>query len=197
MLKPTLLTSNLRHLLSITEQLIQKKGCKKTTLQDIIQSSGLSKGAIYHYVRSKDELFGLILQIKMEQTDEAFHKQKQKTNTGLEGPLRAIADGMKYLIDEKDVTNVIFIYLLGRKEDPSIADILSNIHEHSLHMSVSWIEDGQQAGVIRSDLDAKQTAMMFMTFSYGLRVRAMIDASNMSNAVQEFHELMQNTLQRT
>ncbi|GAB3051414.1 TetR/AcrR family transcriptional regulator [Virgibacillus ainsalahensis] len=196
MLEHISLTSNFRHLLLITEELIQEKGCKKTTLQDIIQNSGLSKGAIYHYVRSKDELFGLILQIKTEKTNEDFHKETKKANTGLEGPLRAIANGMKYLTDEEDVTNVIFIYLLSRKEEPAIADILSHIYEHSIHLSVSWIEAGQRAGVITDDLDAKQTAMMFMTFSYGLRVRAMIDASNMSNASQEFHELMRNKLRK-
>lgn len=197
MLRDIRLTPNLRHLLSITEQLIQEKGCKKTTLQDIIRVSGLSKGAIYHYVRSKDELFGLILQIKMEKTNDDFHKEKKKANTGLEGPLRAIANGMKYLTDEKDVTNVIFIYLLGRKEEPAISDILSYIYDHSFHLSVSWIEAGQRAGVIIEDLDAKQTAIMFMTFSFGLRVRAMIDPSNMANVSQEFHELMRNTLRKS
>lgn len=196
LLKDIQFTSSLRHLLLITEQLIQEKGCKKTTLKDIIQHSELSKGAIYHYVRSKDELFGLILQIKMAKINDDFMKEKKKTNAGLEGPLSAIADGMKYLIDEADVTNTIFIYLLGRKEEPAIADILSQIYEQSINLSVSWIEAGQRVGVIADGLDAKQTAMMFITFSYGLRVRAMIDPSNTSNAIQEFHDLMRNTLRK-
>ncbi|WP_245602145.1 TetR/AcrR family transcriptional regulator [Peribacillus kribbensis] len=42
-------------------------GCKNTTLQEIIKASGLSKGAIYHYVSSKDELFGLIFQNKLQE----------------------------------------------------------------------------------------------------------------------------------
>ncbi|WP_257009701.1 TetR/AcrR family transcriptional regulator [Evansella halocellulosilytica] len=196
MLKHIRFTSNLCNLLSITEQLIHEKGCKKTTLQDIIQRSGLSKGAIYHYVRSKDELFGLILQIKMEKINDEFLKEKEN-ETGLEGPLHAISNGMKYVTDEADVTNNIFIYLLGRKEEPAIADILSHIYEHSIQLSVSWIEAGQRAGVIADTLDANQTAMMFMTFSYGLRVRAMIDPSSMSDASQEFHELMRNTLRKS
>lgn len=197
LLKDIQFTSNLHHILSITEQLIQKKGCKKTTLKDIIQHSELSKGAIYHYVRSKDELFGLILQIKMTKINEDFMKEKNKTNAGLEGPLNAIADGMKYLIDEVDVTNTIFIYLLGRKEEPAIADILSQIYEQSIHLSISWIEAGQRAGVIAEGLDAKQTAMMFITFSYGLRVRAMIDSSNSTlNSIKEFHEFMRNVLRK-
>ncbi|WP_175471903.1 helix-turn-helix domain-containing protein [Paenibacillus naphthalenovorans] len=37
-------------ILSTTEQLIKEKGCQQTTLQDIMERTGLSKGAIYHYV---------------------------------------------------------------------------------------------------------------------------------------------------
>jgi AcrR family transcriptional regulator len=40
-------------LLTSTEQLIQEKGCKNTTLKDIIEQTGLSKGAIYHYVTAR------------------------------------------------------------------------------------------------------------------------------------------------
>lgn len=188
------LTRNLSHILTITEQLILKKGCMNTTLQDIVKFSGLSKGAIYHYVRSKDELFGLILQIKMEQTNDDFHKEAQQANAGLERPLTAIVNRMKVLLDESDVTNTIFIYLLGRKNDPAIADILSHIYQYSTELSISWIQAGQKAGVVAEDLDPKQTAMMFITFSYGLRVQAMIDPANISFSLHEFHQLMRNTL---
>lgn len=197
LLKSLKLTENLRHLLTITEQLILEKGCINTTLQDIIKRSGLSKGAIYHYVRSKDELFGLILQIKMEKTNADFHKETQKANAGLEGPLTAIVNRLKLLLDETDVTNTIFIYLLGRKSDPAIADILSHIYQYSSELSISWIKAGQKAGVIAGDLDPKQVTTMFITFSYGLRVQAMIDPTTISHSLQEFHELMRNTLGTT
>ena len=54
-----------QHILAITEELILEKGCRHTTLKSIIERTGLSKGAIYHYVDSKDELFRLILQSKV------------------------------------------------------------------------------------------------------------------------------------
>ncbi len=106
----------------------------------------------------------------MAKINDNFLKEKNKPNVGLEGPLSAISGGMKYLIDEEDVTNTIFIYLLGRKEEPAISEILFQIYEQTIHLSVSWIEAGKRGGVIKDDLDAKQTAMMFITFSYGLRV---------------------------
>jgi AcrR family transcriptional regulator len=55
----------LRLVLETTEKLAAEIGCQNTTLQEIIKRSGISKGAIYHYVQSKDELFGLILEQHM------------------------------------------------------------------------------------------------------------------------------------
>ncbi|WP_084731330.1 TetR/AcrR family transcriptional regulator [Seinonella peptonophila] len=59
----------------MTEELILERRCHRTTLQDILQKAGVSKGAIYHYVNSKDELFALILKQKLVQVDERFNKK--------------------------------------------------------------------------------------------------------------------------
>lgn len=192
--EPIKLTKSLRHLMLITEQLVLQKGCKKTTLQDIIQQSGLSKGAIYHYVRSKEELYGLILRNHTVKIDDSFFEEARKDTTGLDEPLLAIVNHLDYLTDKNDVRNIIFIYLLGQKDDPVINNLLSSIHVHSLDSSISWIKTGQEAGVIKSGLNAKNTAKMFMTFSYGLRVRAMIEETDISHEINEFYELMRSTL---
>lgn len=191
------LTASFRHLLATTEQLIKEKGCKQTTLQDIIERSGFSKGAIYHYVRSKDELFGFLLRIKMEETNKKFQQAKDEKKASLEAPLSAIASTFKYLTDEKDITNQIFIYLLGRKDQPAISKVLSKVHEHSKELSISWIEEGQRAGVIPESLDAQKTAIKFMTFAYGLRVMAMVHEGNHMLSMQDYYDFMFGILRRS
>lgn len=65
----------LRAVLETTEQLAAEIGCQNTTLQEIIKRSGMSKGAIYHYVQSKDELFGLILEEHMIKKVEDYRNK--------------------------------------------------------------------------------------------------------------------------
>ena len=43
-------------ILSAAERLFAQKGYAKTTLQDIIDTTGLSKGAVYHHFKSKEEI---------------------------------------------------------------------------------------------------------------------------------------------
>lgn len=45
-----------RELLNIAERLFVEKGFQQTSVDDILQASGLSKGGFYHYFKSKDEL---------------------------------------------------------------------------------------------------------------------------------------------
>lgn len=195
MTEPIKLTKSLRQLMETTEHLILEKGCKKTTLQDIIRRSGLSKGAIYHYVRSKEELYGLILRNHSVNVDDSFFKQASKETAGLDEPLSAIVSHLDYLTDKDDVRNIIFIYLLGLKDNPVIIELLSNIYEASLKNAISWVETGQKAGVIKSELDPQSTAKMFMSFSYGLRVRGMLEEEDISHEINDFYNLMKNTLQ--
>lgn len=45
----------IRRLLDTTKALIEDVGCKSLTMKDIVDRSCLFKGAIFHYVKSKNE----------------------------------------------------------------------------------------------------------------------------------------------
>ena len=47
-------------ILSAAARLFLEKGYDRTSLQDIIQQTGLSKGAIYHHFSSKEAIFEAI-----------------------------------------------------------------------------------------------------------------------------------------
>jgi AcrR family transcriptional regulator len=45
-----------KELLTIAESIFLKKGYEQTSINDILNASGISKGAFYHYFKSKDEV---------------------------------------------------------------------------------------------------------------------------------------------
>ncbi|OPA79218.1 TetR family transcriptional regulator [Paenibacillus selenitireducens] len=49
------------HILSVSAKLFIEKGFDKTSIQDIIQELGMSKGAVYHHFKSKDEILGAVM----------------------------------------------------------------------------------------------------------------------------------------
>ncbi|MDY0393918.1 TetR/AcrR family transcriptional regulator [Virgibacillus halophilus] len=86
-------------LLDTTKDLVQEKGCNNMTLNDIIKRTKLSKGAIYHYVRSKDELLALVLQERMEKINDRFFEKVNEGKKEFEGPMKEIVRKLPSLQD--------------------------------------------------------------------------------------------------
>ncbi|MFB7138131.1 TetR/AcrR family transcriptional regulator [Gottfriedia sp. NPDC056225] len=190
------LNSSFQLILSVTEQLIEEKGCRKTTMQDIIDRTGLSKGAIYHYVTGKDELFGLILKARIGQVDTKFLEVVSKNETvGINDPLKVIAGGVAKHSTEQDVTTKIFIYLLSRVDNQKVEEILKDVYLHSLATSTKWIKVGQEEGAIPLAVDAEKMANLFLTFMYGLRVQNTMNKYNSKINMSDIFEMMFRTLQ--
>jgi AcrR family transcriptional regulator len=183
-------------ILDTAEQLIQEKGCRKTTLQDIIDRSGLSKGAIYHYVSGKDELFGLILKERMAGMDQSFYEAaKVQANTSITNPLQAIALGAFQNTGFDSVTNKIFIYLLGQMDNPKVAAIVQDIYQFAIQTGEKWIQFGQEHGVIPSSVDSEKLSLIFVTFMYGLRVQNMILQGESKLNTEDIFQVMFRSLQ--
>lgn len=183
-------------ILSTTEQLIKEKGCQQTTLQEIMERTGLSKGAIYHYVKSKDELFGKILLGYMEEINHSFHEAvNQSKEKDVQKPVQALVSSFA----EREVSNLIFIYLLSQRHNPKTEAILEEVHQNSLLLSETWIKVGQEHGAIPADVDAKSFASMFVTLSYGLRINQMLDKDPEQQApkLQDMFRLMVGALKKS
>lgn len=60
------------HILKTATRLFLKKNFKEVTMKEIVQASGMSKGAFYHYFSSKDQLFCEITDIFLSWAETDF-----------------------------------------------------------------------------------------------------------------------------
>ncbi|TXK84456.1 TetR/AcrR family transcriptional regulator [Paenibacillus sp. N3.4] len=183
-------------ILEATEELIREKGCRQTTLQDIISETGLSKGAIYHYVSGKDELFGLLMKSRIEQVNARFKAVVSDQHaSGLRNPLQLIAEAMVQTSHHADVTNKIFIYLLSQMDNTKVSAIVQGVYYYTLETCIRWICEGQEAGVIPAQADNRKIATAMLSFMYGLRVQHTIRQDIGSMTAEEIIQLMSRALQ--
>ena len=71
-------------ILNTATQLFIQKGSEKTSMQDIAQTAGISKGAIYHHFKSKDEIVVEVMRSRQELMEEEM-KQWLKATENLTG----------------------------------------------------------------------------------------------------------------
>src|SRR5690625_3951519 len=100
-----------------------------------MERSSLSKGAIFHYVKTKDEIYALVLIERLEEINQRFENQVNKPKKEFEGPLQEITKKMVNLNDPKEITNQILIYLLSKTGRPEIDDALKQFYDQSVLFS--------------------------------------------------------------
>lgn len=183
----------LKAVLETTERLAAEIGCQNTTLQEIMKRSGMSKGAIYHYVQSKDELFGLILEEHMFRKVEEYraktaHHREPGAGAGHPpgGPVGPLAPGrlgpltviVRGLLEPGNQRQVVlrrcFIYLLSRQEQPDVARIVGNLQLSWISFTAEWMEGCQVRGLLPSSVPVRRTSAMIIAFLFGLMVQKSI-----------------------
>lgn len=185
----------IRQLLDATKELLRDKSCHAITLKDIMEQSQLSKGAIFHYVKSKDEIFAWVLEERLEAVNERFEEEVAGSlNKTFDGPMLAISKSLAGLEDSHEATNKVLLYLMGKENEPAVAEVLEHFHERSVSVSRQWITTGQRHGVIKENVNPDETAELFVLLSLGLRVRASLRPSSRSVAAKEVSDFMAGIL---
>ncbi|MNI37046.1 HTH-type transcriptional repressor KstR2 [compost metagenome] len=99
----------LEQILSVSTKLFMEKGFEKTSIQDIIIELGMSKGAIYHHFKSKEDILDAVMKKQFQYTTRMLYELIQHTKA---------ANAREKLI-------LILEHVVSDPEAHSIDDILS------------------------------------------------------------------------
>ncbi|WHZ55764.1 TetR/AcrR family transcriptional regulator [Metabacillus hrfriensis] len=183
-------------LLEAASALIKEVGCAKTTLSEIMERTGLSKGAIYHYIKSKDELFAKVLEARIHETNEKFFEKMGKSKEDMTDPIDVLSESFEAINHPKDVVNQILLYFIGRNEQKKAKEALREFDQWMFEFSKLWIVSGQKNGVISEQIDANQTAELFVLMSSGFRMRNVHSGSKYEFNTCQFTAMMKDLFRK-
>ena len=141
-----------QRLLNVARTLFAEKGFEGTSVQDVVVAAGVTKGAMYHYFSSKDdllyEIYGRVLRMQMERL-EKFVSQEGPVEERLHA---AAADVVATTIENLDSTTIFFrsLHQLSEEKQKEVRRERRRYHETFRAMVV----EGQQSGVFRDDISA-------------------------------------------
>ncbi|PLR68760.1 MULTISPECIES: TetR/AcrR family transcriptional regulator [Bacillaceae] len=179
-------------LLEATSALIVEIGCAKTTLAQIMKRTGLSKGAIYHYIKSKDELLAKVLETRIHETNDRFFERMGRNKQKMEDPINVLSESFEALHHPTNIANQILMYFIGRKDQPEAMNALREFDEWMYEFSKLWIRSGQKNGVISDQIDADQTSELFVLMSSGFRMRRVHSDDDFSFQTSQFSSFMKD-----
>ncbi|HBG5259111.1 TPA: TetR/AcrR family transcriptional regulator [Clostridioides difficile] len=64
----------IENIITISAKLFAEKGYDKTSMQNIVDASGMSKGGIFHHFSSKEDIFNVVMERRFEQIIETVNQ---------------------------------------------------------------------------------------------------------------------------
>ena len=71
--------ATIENILTVSAKLFLEKGFDKTSIQDIAEAAGISKGAIYHHFKSKDEIISAVTENQTQTTKSMLESWLSET----------------------------------------------------------------------------------------------------------------------
>lgn len=141
-----------QRLLATATKLFAEQGYDRTSVQEIVDAAGVTKGALYHYFGSKEDLlhevYGRVLRLQQERLDHF---------AGADAPVQerlrdAAADVVVTTIENLDDTKIFFrsMHHLSPEKDKQVRAERRRYHERFRAL----VEEGQRTGVFAADIPA-------------------------------------------
>lgn len=172
-------------ILNTAFKLFFKKGFKEVTMSELVEASGLSKGAFYHYFSSKEALYNEAFEKYLISYFEDF-KLDYDPQLRLRDNLKNIARSYATLTDEFSQAidarnpglNVYLLYIQTALNSQEFKHKLEQYY-HSFHeLFEDWFRKAQTAGEIKPGPDPYLLAKQMIATMEGLYI---LDAFSLSH----------------
>ncbi|RSD29460.1 TetR/AcrR family transcriptional regulator [Mesobacillus subterraneus] len=155
-----------------------KKGFEASTVDDIVAHSGLSKGAIYNYFKSKEELYLALMEGQTNESGTKFAKAIAERDSAFEKLnylMSAYLDNDPNAEENKDQALVHFEFRLYSTRNPELKKALTDRYkDFFVNLVAGIIEEGQGAGEFNKKHDSHVYAAIFWAMVNGVTLQATI-----------------------
>jgi AcrR family transcriptional regulator len=181
-------------------QCFSDKGYETTTVDDIVREAGISKGMVYTYFKSKEEIFLAIVNDRtnqfMHQLEESLHSR----NTAWE-KLRYVLERHSHqpLTREAKRWNAVYLeFFLSSSRDESRQTFMHQRYQQYLKVLVDVINEGKKSGEFRDDVNATSMAALYWALCDGLDLHAsqLSDVMNTDELYQDAIDVVRRKVVR-
>lgn len=162
-------------ILKAAERCIAREGYHQTTMDKIAEEAGLSKGTLYWYFNSKDEI---VIELCNHMCNEHLKllNEFQKHNLSIRDFTLTVGNRfLDLLLKEKDQYRIIFELWALADENKKIGNQLGLIKKMFNNAISLMISDAIKRGELKSGIKANEVATAFLAMFDGIAVRYALD----------------------
>ncbi|MBI2969519.1 MAG: TetR family transcriptional regulator [Gammaproteobacteria bacterium] len=155
-------------MLEAAVRLIVERGTDRTTLKEVGEHAGYSRGLAGYRFGSKPGLFTFVVKsIGEEWLQELKHVTEGKA--GLDAITAATEAHFRFCRDAPDHVRAFYIlWFESIGPDSGVRETVAAIHRRRQRDVTAWIESGKSAGTVRAEVDAAAVAAQFCASIIGI-----------------------------
>jgi TetR/AcrR family transcriptional repressor of nem operon len=153
--------------------IVHKNGFRATGVNEILEGTGLTKGAFYHYFKSKNDLIHAIVdEILIQMIDDLWLGPL----SGADDPITRFQEVFRTTkVDRESVLYGCPLNNLAVEMAPVDEEFRRRVEKAYQHWSGGYadiLRQGQKRGTVRTDIDADQAGAFIVAAFGGCRARA-------------------------
>ena len=158
-----------KRIIEASVKVMSEKGYSQTTMEDIAAYLGVSKGALYLYFKSKDDI--IVESAKKMQSHLLQLRMMQMTASPTKDPLDVWIKILDNFMPFDSKINTLYFELVAiTQRDPEINKLSAKNLEKEIEMIEHEIALQQQMKLVRTDADPRTIAVALISFFSGLRL---------------------------
>ncbi len=152
--------STVERLLEAAVALFSRQGYVATSTREVASLLGMQKASLYYHIESKEDLLYFICKSSLEKIRHDVESAIQKTPDPLERIRTLIVAHMESMLRYKDehAATLTEMYALSRDRLAQAVEL----REGYVDLVRSVLQDAQQAGVLRTDIDARYLSLALL-----------------------------------
>jgi AcrR family transcriptional regulator len=170
-------------------QLFSRNGYEATSVADICQSAGVSKGALYHHFPTKQAIFLELMESWLTGLDAGFQAVRLETQNVPQAILK-MANLAGQVVQSTDTKlSIILEFWTQASRDPSIWNTAIAPYRRYQEYFTALIQEGINEGSFSSDIDPHAAARALVSLAVGLLMQAVFDPQTINWAHEVHHSI--------
>ncbi|AOW10511.1 TetR/AcrR family transcriptional regulator [Flavobacterium gilvum] len=162
-----------QYILDTSFKLFLNKTFKEVSMKELVDATGLSKGAFYHYFSSKEQLFREVIEKFL--LDKMMFYYDGLDKSSLKNFYSAFLDFIKRERTDNDSAskdvNFVTLILEAIKLFPELRQNFSQVNELELNIWVAVIANAKLSGEINSKMSNENIAQIFIFTKVAVGIR--------------------------
>ncbi len=169
-----------------------RHGYERATIDEIVREAGFSKGAFYVHFESKDDLFWAMLEGRIARQQGVF-LETLDSSISVAANLQAVLTRVFAFTREDPLWSTLFLeFVAHAARNERVRERLAAMYESWRSFAVQIVKQGQEAGIVRKEIEPDFVASVLIAILEGSIVQARLagDTARLEGMIEPLSRLL-------